>query len=91
MYAVSDAYKQAITGSAREFKIRANIYFRDKTIQTFDDSTIENEVTIESQMMAGSPSDETIDIGAATSKRLTMTVRNDKTDLHRFAGARLWL
>lgn len=91
MYAVSDAYKQAITGNAREFKIRANIYFRDKTIQTFDDSTIENEVTIESQMMAGSPSDDTIDIGAATSKRLTMTVRNDKTDLHRFAGARLWL
>ncbi len=91
MYAVSDAYKQAITDSAREFKIRANIYFRDKTIQTFDDSTIENEVTIESKMMAGSPSDETIDIGAATSKRLTMTVRNDKTDLHRFAGARLWL
>ena len=91
MYAVSDAYKQAVTGDAREFKIRANIYFRDKTIQTFDDSTIENEVTIESKMMAGSPSDETIDIGAATSKRLTMTVRNDKTDLHRFAGARLWL
>lgn len=91
MYAVSDAYKQAVTGDAREFKIRANIYFRDKTIQMFDDSTIENEVTIESQMMAGSPSDDTIDIGAATSKKLTMTVRNDKTDLHRFAGARLWL
>ena len=91
MYAVSDAYKQAVTGDAREFKIRANIYFRDKTIQTFDDSTIENEVTIESQMMAGSPSDDTIDIGAATSKKLTMTVKNNKTDLHRFAGARLWL
>ncbi|MEZ3440004.1 MAG: hypothetical protein K1W18_14120 [Oscillospiraceae bacterium] len=91
MYAVSDAYKQAVTGDAREFKIRANIYFRDKTIQMFDDSTIENEVTIESQMMAGSPSDDTIDIGAATSKKLTMTVRNDKTDLRRFAGARLWL
>lgn len=91
MYAVSDAYKQAVTGDAREFKIRANIYFRDKTIQMFDDSTIENEVTIESQMMAGSPSDDTIDIGAATSKKLTMTVKNNKTDLHRFAGARLWL
>lgn len=91
MYAVSDAYKQAVTGNAREFKIRANIYFRDKTIQMFDDSTIENEVTIESQMMAGSPSDDTIDIGAATSKKLTMTVKNNKTDLHRFAGARLWL
>lgn len=91
MYAVSDAYKQAITDSAREFKIRANIYFRDKTIQMFDDSTIENEVAIESQMMAGSPSDDTIDIGAATSKKLTMTVKNNKTDLHRFAGARLWL
>lgn len=57
----------------------------------FDDSTIENEVAIESQMMAGSPSDDTIDIGAATSKKLTMTVKNNKTDLHRFAGARLWL
>ena len=91
MYAVSDAYKQAITGNAREFKIRANIYFRDQNIQTFDDSTIENDVTIESQMMAGSPSDDTIDIGAATSKKLTMTVKNNKTDLHRFAGARLWL
>lgn len=91
MYAVSDAYKQAVTGDAREFKIRANIYFRDKTIQMFNDSTIENEVTIESQMMAGSPSDDTIDIGAATSKKLTMTVKNNKTDLHRFAGARLWL
>ncbi len=91
MYAVSDAYKQAVTGDAREFKIRANIYFRDKTIQMFDDSTIENEVAIESQMMAGSPSDDTIDIGAATSKKLTMTVKNNKTDLHRFAGARLWL
>ena len=91
MYAVSDAYKQAVTGDAREFKIRANIYFRDKTIQMFDDSTIENEVAIESQMMAGTPSDDTIDIGAATSKKLTMTVKNNKTDLHRFAGARLWL
>ena len=91
MYAVSDQYKQAIVLDTRDFKIRANIFFADNTMKIFDDSTIENEVIIESQMMAGAPSDDLIDIGAATSKKLTMTVKNDKTDLHIFAGARVSL
>ncbi|MDE7362827.1 MAG: hypothetical protein K2N38_12940 [Oscillospiraceae bacterium] len=91
MYAVSDAYKEAINGRSRQFKIRAVIYFRDNTVKTFDDSTIEGEVRIESQMMPGSPSDDMIKIGMAASKKLTMTVKNIKTDLHVFAGAWLWL
>lgn len=91
MYPVSDQYKAAIAKNTRDFNIRAKICFADNTVQTYSDNTIENDVVIESQMMAGSPRDDSIDIGAATAKKLTMTVKNEKTDLHRFAGARLWL
>lgn len=91
MYAVSDAYKEAINGRSRQFKIRAVISFRDSTTKTFDDSTVEGEVMIESQMMPGSPSDDMIKLGMAAAKKLTMTVKNIKTDLHVFSGARVLL
>lgn len=91
MYAVSDEYKAAIAGASRTFKIRANIYLRDGTTLTVDDSTVLGKVMIQSSMMSGGESEDMINIGAANAKKLTMTVLNRHTDLHVFSGARLWL
>ncbi|MBD5130606.1 MAG: hypothetical protein HDT43_11915 [Ruminococcaceae bacterium] len=91
MYAVSDKYKEAIAGAGRVFRIRANIYLRDKTVLKVDDSTILGKVMIQSSMMSGGESEDMINIGAANAKKLTMTVLNRHTDLHVFSGARLWL
>ncbi|MCM1166448.1 MAG: hypothetical protein NC299_13460, partial [Lachnospiraceae bacterium] len=93
MYAVSDEYKAAIALPDREFRIDARVYLRDGSVLKADDSSITGDVKIESQMMSGSASSSTIDVGAATSKKLTMTVLSESTDLHVFAGARarLWV
>ncbi|MBD5128436.1 MAG: hypothetical protein HDT43_00700 [Ruminococcaceae bacterium] len=91
MYKVSAEYKTAIAERSRKFRMQANIYLRDDTILRLTDSHIIGDVTITSQAMSGSASSNTIDIGAATSKMLTMTVKSPTIDTHIFSGARLWV
>ncbi len=92
MYNVSDAYLEAISQPVRTFKIAAQFIFPNaskgqKSEMLFDDSTIKDEVKIESQMVSGSASCGTIDIGAVTSATVTLTVIDDDADIKKYYGA----
>ena len=103
MYNISDEYKKAVAQFDREFKLEVRIYLRDKTILVLgeddvippdtvnSDRYVMGDLKIESQMMSGGASSNTIDIGAVPSQKLNMTVYSPTTDLHVFSGAYLWI
>lgn len=86
MYNVSSDYLQAIAKSERDFKIFVRVTYQNRAQATFTDGSIVGDIEISSQMISQS---NAIDIGACTSKRISLDIIDDNSNLHRYAGARL--
>lgn len=87
MYNVSNEYLNAISQPVRTFKINAQFSYKSAPPAVFDDSNIMGEVKIESQMVSGSASCGTIDIGAVSPATATLTVIDDDANLKKYSGA----
>lgn len=89
MWAVSEAYKEAIIKPSREFKIEVTVDYTNGERAVFTDATIKDDVVIRSKMLSSEEGDNTIDIGAVPEKILELTLIDTDSDLHRYAGAQL--
>ena len=87
MYSVSEEYLKAVEQPVRNFKITVRFRYQNAPQVVFDDDKIIGEVKIESQAVSGSSTCGIIDIGAVPSATAELTIIDDDTDLHRYAGA----
>lgn len=89
MYNVSEAYKKAIEKDFQEWKAEVRVRYANNEQAVFYDDKIKDGITIESQMMSGGANENVIDVGAVPTKTARLTLIDDGTDLHRYAGARV--
>ncbi len=89
MYDVSDAYKKAIVQDFQEWKAEVRVRYANGEQKVFDDNAIKDGITIDSQMMSCGSGENVIDVGAVPAKTVRLTLIDDSTDLHRYAGARI--
>ena len=87
MYRVSKQCLDALAQTNCEFKIAVRFKYKDDSQAEFDDHNILGNPRIESQAVSGGSSCSTIDIGAVPAAIASLTVIDDNTDLHRYAGA----
>ncbi len=97
MYPVSDAYINAIENTNHEWAVSVILYnfynFPEETFWAYGgdmrDGQIMNGITIESQMVSGGANENMIDIGAVPAKKMTLTLIDENSDLHKYANRRL--
>lgn len=87
MYNVSEEYSKAVEQPVRNFKITVRFHYQNAPQAVFEDDKIIGEVKIDSQAVSGSSTCGIIDIGAVPSATAELTIIDDDTDLHRYAGA----
>lgn len=88
MYAVSDAYKEAIEQDYQEWKVEVRVDYANGEQAIFDDDTIMNGIEISSQMVSGGANEDEIDVGAVPAKSAALTLIDNNIDLHRYSGAK---
>lgn len=88
MYAVSDAYKEAIEQDYQEWKVEVRAEYANGEQAVFDDATIMNGIEISSQMVSGGANEDEIDVGAVPAKSAALTLIDNNIDLHRYSGAK---
>lgn len=88
MYAVSDAYKEAIEQDYQEWKVEVRVEYANGEQAVFDDATIMNGIEINSQMVSGGANEDEIDVGAVHAKSAALTLIDNNIDLHRYSDAK---
>ncbi len=89
MYKVSEEYSKAIAQPDRVWKATVCVQYANNEQTVFEDDALMGGIRIESQMVSGSSTDDKIDIGAVPAKTVTLTLIDQNSNLHRYAGARI--
>lgn len=76
MYGVTDAYLEAIAKPSRSFRLSGTVRLQSGELIELSDSNVLGTLSVESQCVSGTSAQQDIDIGAACTAKLTMTVKD---------------